>query len=118
MGIPTIDISLFYEYENPSKGGLYDDPSVERTKAVNTLLASLSTHGAFKITGHGISGSMIQRVFDSASNTSRLSPVFPSILTRRTGRRLLQPAQAYQKVGGRLTAQKWSSPWVLGTRNG
>ncbi|KAK7911242.1 hypothetical protein PG985_013723 [Apiospora marii] len=67
MGIPTIDISHFYEFEELAEGSQYSDPSTERSKAINALLASISTHGAFKITGHGILGSTIQRVFESSA---------------------------------------------------
>ncbi|KAK7954641.1 hypothetical protein PG988_015335 [Apiospora saccharicola] len=66
MGIPTIDISLFYEFDELADESLYSDPAAERRKAINALLNSASTYGAFKITGHDIPGSTIQRVFESS----------------------------------------------------
>ncbi|KAK8135705.1 hypothetical protein PG984_003645 [Apiospora sp. TS-2023a] len=66
MGIPTIDISLFYEFDDLADESLYSDPAAERRKAINALLNSASTYGAFKITGHDIPGSTIQRVFESS----------------------------------------------------
>lgn len=65
MGIPTIDISHFYEFEGLAEGSRYSDPSAERSQAINDLLTSIFTYGAFKITGHGIPGTTIQRVFES-----------------------------------------------------
>ncbi|KAK8017294.1 hypothetical protein PG993_013620 [Apiospora rasikravindrae] len=66
MGLPTIDISLFYEFDDPSRQVLYEDPLAERTKAIKALLASLAAYGGFKIVGHGIPGNTIQRVFNSS----------------------------------------------------
>lgn len=55
--IPEIDASI-----------LNDEPSVERKKLLHLLVASLSTHGAIRITGHGVSACKIQRAFDSVTS--------------------------------------------------
>ncbi|KAK6833296.1 hypothetical protein PG987_007990 [Apiospora arundinis] len=126
MGIPTIDISLFYEYTNPQREGLYADPSGERTEAVNTLLASLSTYGAFKITGHGISGSMIQRVFESSAEFFGLHRHIKKSAagTRLRNGRLrgyLTEGMAEHKspesfVAGPLSDRQAPTPWPIGVR--
>ncbi|KAK8001564.1 hypothetical protein PG991_013786 [Apiospora marii] len=101
MGIPTIDISHFYEFEEFAEGNQYSDPSAERSKAINALLSSISTYGAFKITGHGIPGNTIQRVFESTKEC-----------------RVLRFTQTYQKVGGKAAAQGWSTAWIPRTKFG
>ncbi|KAK6849221.1 hypothetical protein PG995_013054 [Apiospora arundinis] len=126
MGIPTIDISLFYEYANPPRDGLYVDSPVERTKAVNTLLASLSTYGAFKITGHGISGSMIQRMFESSADffgQHRHIKKSAAGSRLRSGRLrgylaagAIEPNSPETFVAGPLSDRQAPTPWPIGVR--
>lgn len=53
-GIPAIDASI-----------LNEEPSLERKKLLQLLVASFSTYGAIRITGHGLAASKIQRTFES-----------------------------------------------------
>ncbi|POS68633.1 hypothetical protein DHEL01_v212973 [Diaporthe helianthi] len=53
-GVPAIDASI-----------LNDEPSAERKKLLQILVASLFTHGAIRITGHGLAACKIQRAFES-----------------------------------------------------
>lgn len=55
-GVPAIDASI-----------LNDEPSIERKKLLQLLVASLSTYGAIRITGHGLAASKIQRAFESVT---------------------------------------------------
>ncbi|KAK8066620.1 hypothetical protein PG997_013367 [Apiospora hydei] len=126
MGLPTIDISLFYEFEDPSREGLYEDPLAERTKAINALLASLAAYGAFKIAGHGNPGTTVQRVFDASveffglhkhiKNSAAGSRHKDGRLRGYWGRGTIDRDSSETFIAGPATDRQAPTPWPMGVR--